>query len=62
MLKIREILWEGEHALQVTIFDITERKRTEEVLRQQIEALARANAALQQGIVPSVSRPLRPSA
>jgi PAS domain S-box-containing protein len=55
--KIREILWEGERAIQVTIFDITERKRAEEALRQQTEALAQANAAL-----PSVSRPLRPSA
>ena len=48
--KIREIIWEGECALQVTIFDITERKRAEEALRQQAEALALANAELQQGI------------
>src|SRR5919197_3001999 len=48
--KIREIIWEGERALQVTIFDITERKRAEEALRQQAEALALANAALQRGI------------
>jgi len=48
--KIREIIWEGESALQVTIFDITERKRAEEVLRQQAEALALANAELQRGI------------
>jgi signal transduction histidine kinase len=48
--KIREILWEGERALQVTIFDITERKRAEEALRQQAEALALANAELQRGI------------
>lgn len=34
----------------MTIFDITERKRAEEALRQQTEALARTNAALQQGI------------
>src|SRR5215510_5177165 len=48
--KIREIIWEGERALQVTIFDITERKRAEEALRQQAEALALANAELQRGI------------
>src|SRR5262249_20610858 len=48
--KIREILWDGERALQVTIFDITERKRAEEALRQQAEALAGANAQLQRGI------------
>ena len=48
--KIREIIWEGERALQVTIFDITERKRAEEALRQQAEALARANAELQRGM------------
>ena len=48
--KIREIIWEGEPALQVTIFDITERKRAEEALRQQAEALALANAELQRGI------------
>ena len=48
--KIREISWEGERALQVTIFDITERKRAEEALRQQAEALALANAELQRGI------------
>jgi two-component system cell cycle sensor histidine kinase PleC len=48
--KIREIIWEGERALQVTIFDITERKRAEEVLRQQAEALALANMELQQGL------------
>jgi signal transduction histidine kinase len=34
----------------VTIFDITERKRAEEALRQQAEALALANAELQRGI------------
>jgi two-component system cell cycle sensor histidine kinase PleC len=48
--KIGEILWDGERAIQVTIFDITERKRAEEALRQQTEALARANAALQQSL------------
>jgi two-component system, cell cycle sensor histidine kinase PleC len=48
--KIREIIWEGEPALQVTIFDITERKRAEEALQQQAEALALANAELQRGI------------
>jgi two-component system cell cycle sensor histidine kinase PleC len=48
--KIREIIWEGERALQVTIFDITERKRAEEALRQQAEALALANMELQQGL------------
>jgi two-component system cell cycle sensor histidine kinase PleC len=48
--KIREILWEGERAIQVSIFDITERKRAEVALRQQTEALAQANAALQRGI------------
>jgi two-component system cell cycle sensor histidine kinase PleC len=48
--KIREIMWEGERALQVTIFDITERKRAEEALQQQAEALALANAELQRGI------------
>ena len=48
--KIREILWEGERALQVTIFDITERKRAEEALRQQAKALAQANAELQRGM------------
>jgi len=48
--KIREIIWEGERALQVTIFDITERKRAEEALRQQAEALALANVELQRGI------------
>ena len=48
--KIREIIWEGERALQVTIFDITERKRAEEALRQQAEALALANAELQRGM------------
>jgi two-component system, cell cycle sensor histidine kinase PleC len=48
--KIREISWEGERAIQVTIFDITERKRAEEALRQQAEALALANAELQRGI------------
>jgi two-component system cell cycle sensor histidine kinase PleC len=49
--KIREIIWEGEPALQVTIFDITERKRSEETLRQQAEARALANAELQRSIV-----------
>jgi signal transduction histidine kinase len=34
----------------VTIFDITERKRAEEALRQQAETLALANAELQRGI------------
>src|SRR5438093_10805650 len=48
--KIREIIWEGERALQVTIFDITERKRAEAALWQQAEALALANAELQRGI------------
>ena len=48
--KIREIIWEGERALQVTIFDITERKRAEEALRQQAEALVLANVELQRGI------------
>jgi two-component system, cell cycle sensor histidine kinase PleC len=48
--KIREIIWEGERAIQVTIFDITERKRAEEALRQQAEALALANAELQRGM------------
>ena len=48
--KIREIIWEGERALQVTIFDITERKRAEEALRQQAEALILANVELQRGI------------
>jgi two-component system cell cycle sensor histidine kinase PleC len=48
--KIREISWEGERAIQVTMFDITERKRAEEALRQQAEALALANAELQRGI------------
>jgi two-component system cell cycle sensor histidine kinase PleC len=48
--KIREILWEDECALQVTIFDITERKRAEEALRRQAEVLALANAELQRGI------------
>ena len=48
--KIREIIWEGERALQVTIFDITERKRAEEALQQQAEALTLANAELQRGI------------
>src|SRR5215475_10190029 len=47
--KIREIIWEGERALQV-IFDITERKRAEEALRQQAEALVLANVELQRGI------------
>jgi PAS domain S-box-containing protein len=48
--KIREIIWEGERAIQVTMFDITERKRAEEALRQQAAALALANAELQRGI------------
>ena len=48
--KIREITWEGERALQVTIFDITERKRAEEALLQHAAALALANAELQRGI------------
>jgi two-component system cell cycle sensor histidine kinase PleC len=48
--KIREITWEGERALQVTIFDMTERKRAEEALRQQAEALVLANVELQRGI------------
>jgi PAS domain S-box-containing protein len=48
--KIREIIWEGKRALQVTIFDITERKRVEEALRQEAEALALVNAELQRGI------------
>jgi len=48
--KIREVIWEGEPALQVTIFDITERKRAEEALRQQAEALVLANVELQRGI------------
>jgi two-component system cell cycle sensor histidine kinase PleC len=48
--KIREISWEGERAVQVTIFDIIERKRAEEALRQQAEALTLANAELQRGI------------
>jgi len=48
--KIREIIWEGERAIQVTMFDITERKRAEEALRQQAEALALANAELQRGL------------
>src|SRR5438093_2021074 len=44
--KIREIIWKGERALQVTIFDITERKRAEEALRQQAaEALRLAKDA-----------------
>jgi two-component system, cell cycle sensor histidine kinase PleC len=48
--KIREIIWEGERAIQVTMFDITERKRAEEALRQQAAALTLANAELQRGI------------
>jgi PAS domain S-box-containing protein len=33
-VKVREVLWHGERALQVTIYDITKRKQAEEALRR----------------------------
>lgn len=33
-VKVREVLWDGERALQVTTYDITKRKQAEEALRR----------------------------
>lgn len=38
-VKVREVVWNGEDALQVTIFDITDRKRTEVALQKSYQGL-----------------------
>ncbi len=38
-VKVREVIWNGEPAIQATIFDITDRKQTEVALQQSYQSL-----------------------